>query len=94
MLMSSPRILRMAGSLSLRRSRPSKRIAPAILPGGCGTSRIMEVAVTDFPQPLSPTIATVSPASTVNETPSTARFTPSGVRKWVCRFSTSSSAMQ
>src|SRR5262249_24487556 len=56
-------------------------------------SRRMEFAVTDLPQPLSPTIATVSPRSTTNETPSTARLTPSGVRKCVCRFSTSSSAI-
>src|SRR5713226_9303408 len=53
----------------------------------------MEFAVTDLPQPLSPTIATVSPRSTAKETPSTARLTPSGVRKCVCRFSTSRSAM-
>src|SRR5436190_2640545 len=66
---------------------------PAILPGGAGLSRRMEFAVTDFPQPLSPTIASVSPSSTWNETPSTARMTPWGVRKCVCRFSISSSAM-
>src|SRR5262249_33999009 len=61
-------------------------------PGGSGISRRIELAVTDLPQPLSPTIASVSPSSTWNETPSTARLTPSGVRKWVCRFSTSSNA--
>ena len=50
--------------------------------------------VTDLPQPDSPTIATVSPALTWKLSPSTARFTPpSGVRKWVWRFSTSSRAM-
>src|SRR5215813_2913383 len=88
-----PRIARIARSSSRRRSIPWNRIAPEILPGGCGINCIIECAVTDFPQPLSPTIATVSPASTVNETPSTARLTPSGVRKWVCRFSISSKAM-
>src|SRR5258708_3606771 len=88
-----PGMFRIAGSESLRRSAPSKRICPAILPGGCGTSRRMEFAVTDLPQPLSPTIATVSPRSTAKDTPSTARLTPSGVRKWVWRFSTSSRAM-
>ena len=41
---------------------PSKRIAPAILPGGSGISRRIDIAVTDLPQPVSPTIATVSPA--------------------------------
>src|SRR4051794_39887897 len=93
MLMSLPRISRIAASSSFNRSIPRKRIEPAILPGGSGTSRRMELAVTDLPQPLSPTIASVSPSTTVNDTPSTARFTPSGVRKWVCRFSTSRSAM-
>ena len=63
-----------------RRSCPA---APAI-------SRRIDIEVTDLPQPDSPTIATVSPASTWNDTPSTARTTPSGVAKWVCRFSTSS----
>ena len=53
----------------------------------------MELAVTDLPQPDSPTTASVSPSSTWKETPSTARFTPSGVRKCVCRFSTSSSGI-
>src|ERR1700686_1794899 len=66
---------------------------PTVLPGGSGIRRRMEFAVTDFPQPLPPKIASVSPSSTWNETPSTARMTPSGVRKCVCRFSTSSSAM-
>src|SRR6202040_4470666 len=84
---------RMARSSSLRRSTPSKRMLPLILPGGSGIRRKTEPAVTDLPQPLSPTIATVSPASTVKETPSTARFTPSGVRKCVCRFSISSRAI-
>src|ERR1700730_5181957 len=83
----------MARSSSARRSTPSNRIFPLILPGGSGMRRRTELAVTDLPQPLSPTIAIVSPASTVNDTPSTARFTPSGVRKCVCRFSTSSRAI-
>src|SRR3954462_6811707 len=55
--------------------------------------RRIELAVTDLPQPLSPTTASVSPSATSNDTPSTARFTPSGVRKCVCRFSTSSNAI-
>src|SRR5436305_7292305 len=62
-------------------------------PGGSGMRRRIELAVTDFPQPLSPTTARVSPSRTSNETPSTARLTPSGVRKCVCRFSTSNSAI-
>ena len=66
---------------------------PAILPGGSAISRRIDIEVTDLPQPDSPTIATVSPASMWNDTPSTARTMPSGVAKWVCRFSTSSRAM-
>src|SRR5580704_12340458 len=56
-------------------------------------SRISDMAVTDLPQPDSPTMASVSPSSTWKETPSTARLMPSGVRKWVCRFWTSSNAI-
>src|SRR3954447_3412880 len=52
------------------------------------------MAVTDLPQPDSPTMPSVSPASTSNETPSTARTTPSGVPKCVCRLSTSSNAIR
>src|ERR1700745_3116822 len=92
MLMSLPRMSRMARSDSFNKSTPWKRIEPAMRPGGSGIKRRIELAVTDLPQPLSPTIARVSPSSTWNETPSTARFTPSGVRKCVCRFSTSSRA--
>ena len=59
---------------------------PAILPGGSGISRRIDSAVTDLPQPDSPTMPSVSPASMWNDTPSTARTTPSGVPKCVCRF--------
>ena len=64
MLMSLPRMSRIARSGSARRSRPWNRIAPAILPGGSGMRRRIEFAVTDLPQPLSPTIASVSPSLT------------------------------
>ena len=37
--------------------------------------------MTDLPQPDSPTMPSVSPASMWNDTPSTARTTPSGVRE-------------
>src|SRR3954454_22401880 len=66
---------------------------PAILAGGSGISRISDIEVTDLPQPDSPTMARVSPSLTWNDTPSTARLMPLGVRKWVWRFSTSSSAI-
>jgi hypothetical protein len=44
-------------------------------------SPINVIEVTDLPDPDSPTIATTSPAATLNETPSTARTRPSSVRK-------------
>src|SRR4051812_26809261 len=91
--MSLPRMARISRSESCSRSLPAKRIAPAILPGGSGISRISDMEVTDLPQPDSPTIASVSPSLTWNDTPSTARLIPLGVRKWVCRFSTSSNAI-
>jgi len=56
-------------------------IDPPILPGGSGMRRISDIEVTDLPQPDSPTMASVSPSSTWNDTPSTARLIPSGVRK-------------
>jgi hypothetical protein len=37
--------------------------------------------VTVFPQPLSPTMPTISASCTVNETPSTARTTPCAVAR-------------
>ena len=49
----------------------------------------MDSAVTLLPHPDSPTTPKVSPLPTVQETPSTARTTPLGVKKYVCRFSTS-----
>src|SRR5580698_3727493 len=91
--MSLPRMARISCSGSCSKSLPWKQTEPAILPGGSGISRISDIAVTDLPQPDSPTIASVSPSLTWKETPSTARLMPSGVRKWVCRFRTSSNAI-
>jgi hypothetical protein len=62
-----------------------------ILPGGQGINRNIDIAVTDLPQPDSPTTATVSPSSTVYDTPSTAFTTPADVKKCVCRSSISRS---
>src|SRR5262245_43177259 len=56
-----------------------------------GSSRMIESAVTDFPEPDSPTMATTSPRLTVKLTPSTARTMPRVVMNWVWRSSTSSS---
>src|SRR5215470_2275058 len=84
---------RISRSESCSRSLPWKRTEPAIFPGGSAMSRISDIEVTDLPHPDSPTIASVSPSLTWKDTPSTARLMPLGVRKWVCRFSTSSNAI-
>src|SRR5256885_1929347 len=57
-----------------------------------GSSRSTEWAVTLLPQPDSPTTPTVSPGLMSIVTPSTARTTPSRVKKWVLRLSISSKA--
>src|SRR5436190_5290522 len=87
--MRSPRTPRIAASSTFSRSRPSNRTSPlSIFPGGSGISRSSERAVTLFPEPLSPTIATVSPAATSNETDSTARTRPRCVRNETLRSRT------
>src|SRR5687768_9907470 len=52
---------------------------------------MMACAVTDFPEPDSPRMASVSPSLTVKETPLIARATPSRVRNSTWRSSTSKS---
>jgi hypothetical protein len=52
----------------------------------------MESAVTDFPEPDSPTIPSVAPRSSEKLTPSTAWTTPSRVKKCVLRSVISRSA--
>ena len=54
---------------------------------------MIESAVTDLPQPDSPTMPSVLPRSTAKLTPSTARTSPDRVPKYVRRSSTSSSAI-
>src|SRR6266850_1810493 len=90
MAISRPRIRRIWSSGSWRRSRPlNKTRPPRMRPAGAETSRMMLSALTDLPQPDSPTRATVSPARTSHDTPSTARTTPPAVENWVWRFWTS-----
>ena len=50
-------------------------------PGGSGTSRKHDIAVTDLPQPDSPTTPSVRLSWILKLTPSTARATPCEVRK-------------
>jgi len=60
-----PRTSRISSSSSASRSVPSSMIEPpTILPGGSGTRRMIDSAVTLLPQPDSPTIASVSPRRT------------------------------
>src|SRR5215470_9576341 len=80
---------RIALSLSFSRSRPSNNISPPTIHPGELTSLMIESAVTDLPQPDSPTRLRVSPCSSVNETSSTERTSPRLVEKNVFRLRTS-----
>src|ERR1022692_2244061 len=94
MEMASPRTFRISASGNPSRSRPSNRTLPSIvLPGGDAISRRIESDVTLLPQPDSPTMASVSPRWTEKEMPSTARTTPSRVKKYVFSPFTSRSAV-
>ena len=77
-----PRSLRISPSSSRTRSRFSNVTLPfTVRASRGGKSRMIESAVTLLPQPDSPTMPSVSPGNTSNETPSTARVTPSTVKK-------------
>ena len=72
-------------------SRPLSFTAPpTIRAGGSGSRRMMESADSDLPQPNSPTSATVSPAPTESDSPSTAFISPRRVNSVVLRSRTSS----
>ena len=64
-------------------SRPSKRIVPLV----GSSSRMIRRAVVVLPQPVSPTIPSVSPRSTSKETPSTACTAPIWRWKMIPRVS-------
>ena len=65
MAMRLPRMVRICCSLTASRSMPSNMTLPAMMrPGGLATRRMMERAPTLLPQPLSPTMARVSPSRT------------------------------
>src|SRR3954471_1898519 len=94
MAMRLPRIARIAPSSRVSRSVPSKCTEPRTVRGSRGgKSRMIESAVTLLPQPDSPTMPSVSPGETSNDTPSTARVTPSSVKKKVARSRTESSGV-
>src|SRR4051812_1862230 len=84
MPISLPRIARISRMPSGTRSRPCHRILPsAMRPGGMAISFSTDIAVTVLPQPLSPTIPSVSPRSSARSTPLTACTTPPSVSKYV-----------
>ena len=90
MEMRWPRRPFIASSPSVVSSSPSNLIEPAAMrPVSGGIRRRIESAVTDLPQPDSPTMPSVSPRARSNDTPSTARTTPSRVLNWVWRSRTS-----
>ena len=70
-----PRILRSASSDAVTMLVPSNATCPVGAEPG-GSSRRIANAVSDLPDPLSPTSASVSPRSSVNDTPSTTAFAP------------------
>ena len=72
---SLPRTSRSARASAASRSRPLNRTLPDAVALG-GSSRSTDRAVTDLPEPLSPTSATVSPGPMSNDTPSTAAAAP------------------
>src|SRR6185503_8943205 len=91
--MRRPRMRRSADSSPWIRSTPSKRASSASTwPGGRGIRPSSERHATDFPDPDSPTMPSVSPRSSWNETSLTARTTPCRVWNAVRRPLTSRSA--
>src|SRR5437868_9900469 len=92
MVMSSPRISRIWRSLSPIRSRPLKKMRPVgWLAAGYGRSFMTDSAVTDLPEPDSPTSASVSPFFTLNEMRSTASVSRLPWRNMMDRSLTASS---
>jgi hypothetical protein len=90
MPMEPPRTERICLSLIFRTSVPSSRIRPSIRDRPAGRSRMVDSAVTLLPEPDSPTMATVSPASTCRLISRMTGIQPSDVLNEVVRFSTAS----
>ena len=72
------------------RSTPATRAEPLTLVAAGGSRPMIESAVTDLPQPLSPTMASVSPGRRSKDTPSTAACQASRNRNSVRSVSTAS----
>src|SRR2546429_145828 len=89
---SLPRTVRNSDGGSSSRLRPLKTASPVEIVFARGFRPMIVRQVTLLPQPDSPTIASVFPFSTENDTPSTAPTMPSSVRNCVFRSRTSRSA--
>src|SRR4051812_1990583 len=89
MLMPAPRTCRVRSSSRLSRSCPLKTISPRAR--ACGmSSRMMESAVTDFPEPDSPTSPSASPSAMSKATSRTAGVQPAALGKSTFRSLTES----
>ena len=87
----APRRLLRSRSAIVVISAPSKRTEPPEMRPLLASSRLRLAAIVDLPDPDSPTIASVSPGSTSNETPLTASNSPRAVENATRRSSTLSS---
>ena len=77
MAISPPRTAIICSSENVKRSRPlSTTWPPTMRPAGRGTKRMIDSAVTDLPDPDSPTIPSVSPRRRWMLSPSTALTVP------------------
>jgi hypothetical protein len=73
----APLMWRMRFSESSRRSSPSKTMSPPLtMEFDSGLMRIMLLAATDFPEPDSPTMASVSPCRRSKDAPRTVCTSP------------------
>ncbi len=88
MPMSPPRTALSSFSGAFSKSLPLNRISPAGCTAEGGSRRITDKAVTDLPEPDSPTSATVSPLAMSNVAPSTAIVVTPAWRKAMPRFLT------
>ncbi len=80
-----------ASDVQERRDSDGEMLPPTICPVGLGSSAMIACAVTDLPDPDSPTNASVSPCATSKLTRSSARTTPAEVENSTARSRTDSS---
>src|SRR5258708_654259 len=88
MPMLRPRTASMSLSSSAARSRPSKRMWPPVIMPWARNRRMMASAITDVPEPLSPTMPTISPGWTAKLARLSTSVAPRTPRNATLRFST------